>query len=256
MTLPAHGSQDRLISAVAAVNQNTVVINNTGNPIDMPWFNNVAAVLQAWFPGQEAGNSIVDVLFGKVNPAGRLPMTWPRSLQQTPAYKNFPGDVDKLVVNYEEGVEIGYRFYDRHTESELFPFGYGLSYSKFKIMGDSLQLSAKTLARGEKLTVIVEVKNLGPLSGSEVVQVYVAPPKGSKDRPLKALAGFAKVTLEVDEVKMAAAQVDFDALAYWHEEAKCWAVDKGLYKVEIGTSARDIVASQEISVDEDVKYAP
>ncbi|KAJ9602527.1 hypothetical protein H2200_013070 [Cladophialophora chaetospira] len=254
MTLPVDGSQDRLISAVAAVNKNVIVIINTGNPIAMPWLDDVCAVIQAWFPGQEAGNSIVDVLLGKVNPGGKLPMTIPKSLSDTPAYKNFPGDVEKLQVYYEEGVEIGYRFYDKHPEKALFPFGFGLSYSKFEIR--NVNLDSKALKQGGSITITAEVHNLGPRAGSEVVQVYVAPPAGSVDRPVKTLAGFAKVTVESGESAQAEVKVAFDAVSYWSEKQSMWAVYKGVYKAIIGTSAVDIVESLEFEVEKDVTYKP
>jgi len=220
----------------------------------MPWLDHVPTVLQAWFPGQEAGNSIIDVLFGIVNPGGKLPMTWPRSLSDTPAFENFPGDVENLRVEYKEGVEIGYRYYDRHLEKVLFPFGFGLSYSRFEV-GD-IQVNPKTLKQGGSITITAEVKNLGPRSGSEVVQVYIAPPESEVDRPLKTLAGFAKVMVGIRESKEAEVQVPFDAVAYWDEMGKCWAADKGIHKAMVGTSVVDIVAEVEFMVEEDIRYGP
>lgn len=254
MSLPANGSQDRLISAVADVNKNTIVIINAGNPIAMPWLDRVSAVLHAWFPGQEAGNSIVDVLFGTVNPGGKLPTTIPRSLADTPAYKNFPGDIEKLQVFYEEGIEIGYRYYDKYPEKALFPFGFGLSYSKFEVQ--DVKLDADVIKQGGQITITAEVQNLGPLAGSEVIQVYIKPPVGPVDRPLKTLAGFAKVAMGPGESARADIQVAFDALAYWHEGQSKWAVGQGVYKAIVGTSSLHVVESLEFRVEESVMYDP
>jgi beta-glucosidase len=254
MSLPAHGSQDRLISAVSAVNDNVIVINNTGVAINMPWLDRVSAVLQAWFPGQEAGNSIVDVLFGTVNPSGKLPMTIPRSLADTPSFGNFPGDVEKLQVHYEEGIYIGYRYYDKYPEKVLFPFGFGLSYSEFKIGGMKLQQTS--LKQGSSITVQADVENTGSVAGSEVVQVYIAPPKSSVDRPLKVLAGFAKVTLEPGQSKTVEIEVSFDSAAYWDENSSLWMVEKGEYEILVGNSSANIVAKGRFSVNEDVTFKP
>ncbi|KAL6362258.1 hypothetical protein LRP88_04336 [Fusarium phalaenopsidis] len=164
MSLPARGSQDRLISAVAKVNPNVVVVNCTGVPIEMPWLSSVSAVIQAWYPGMEAGNSIADVLFGMVNPGGKLPVTMPRSFADTPCYGNFPGDLEKLEVRYEEGVFVGYRYYDQHPDRALFPFGFGLSYTKF---GLSLKNPRRQILQdGRKSVIQVEFKNIGKVTGS------------------------------------------------------------------------------------------
>jgi beta-glucosidase len=252
MSLPAYGSQDRLISAVAAVNPNVVVINSTGVAIDMPWLSQVSAVLQAWFPGQEAGNSIADVLFGAVNPSGRLPMTIPKSLADTPCYENFPGDVEKLQVNYEEGIYIGYRFYDKHPEKALFPFGFGLSYTNFSI--SELKLDKDVLKAGDNINASVLVKNTGSVTGSEVVQVYVAPPSSSTiDRPIKTLVGFAKAAdLEPGSTNNVKINFDIKSLVYWDEEKNEWRVEPGEYEVLVGTSSTNIAQRAKIIVEEAV----
>src|SRR5258706_4864912 len=230
MDLPADGSQDRLITAVSAVNPNTIVVNCTGLAVTMPWISSVAAMVQAWFPGQEAGNSIIDILFGAVSPSGKLPISIPHSLKDTPTYGNFPGDLETLQVNYEEGVEIGYRFYDKHLENVLFPFGFGLSYTSFEI--SAMTLDNTELANGSFVAVHVKVTNTGSMVGKEVVQVYIAPPlESTVDRPLKTLAGFKKVELEPKETRMVEIKISFESAAFWDETMDMWKVEKGYYEI-------------------------
>jgi beta-glucosidase len=256
MSLPANGSQDRLIFAVAAVNPNVVVINNTGVAINMPWLSSVSAVIQAWFPGQEAGNSIVDVLFGAVNPCGKLPMTFPTALEDTPSYGNFPGDVAKLQVNYEEGIYIGYRWYDKHPDKILFPFGFGLSYTSFSV--SKVTMDKCVLKERNNINMSITVKNIGSVMGSEVVQVYVIPPTSSMvDRPIKTLAGFAKVkNLAAGSSKTVEVEVEFESLAFWSEERTMWNVEMGEYGILVGTSSRDIVHNASLIVEDEIFFKP
>lgn len=151
MALPRDGSQDALISAVASVNTNTIVVNTTGSPISMSWLSEVAAVLQAWLQGQEAGYAITDVLLGAVSPGGKLPCTFPKSIEVAPTYGNFPSDLERRRVEYQEGVFVGYRYYDEHPNAVMFPFGYGLSYTTFEITEG--RLSGQTLDENGSVTV-------------------------------------------------------------------------------------------------------
>lgn len=253
MALPAHGSQDRLISEVARVNKNTIVVNNTGVPISMPWLSSTSAVLQVWFPGMEAGNSIADVLFGVANPGGKLPVTFPRLFEDTPCYGNFPGDLEKLEVRYEEDVFVGYRFYDRHPDKVLFPFGFGLSYTSFslRVVDDGVQRPAE-----RTVVVKVEVRNIGKVTGSEVVQVYLGPAKPSDDRSLKTLGGFSKVRLGPGEVAVVDVEVDLEAAALWDDGLCMWRIHKGEYEVLVGSSAADIVDRQRVTVEDEMVYEP
>jgi beta-glucosidase len=254
MSLPANGSQDRLISAVCDVNSKVIVINSTGVAIAMPWLSRVSAVVQAWFPGQEAGNSIIDVLFGAVNPGGKLPMTIPRSLEDTPAYGNFPGDVQTLQVHYKEGIYIGYRYYDKNPAKVSFPFGFGLSYSSFEISG--LKLLNTVLTQGGHISVQASVKNTGHVAGSEVVQVYISPVRSSIDRPQKTLAGFAKLYLSPGESKMAQVDVTFDAATFYDESSNLWTVEKGDYEVLVGNSSTNVSGMEKFVVEESFTYKP
>ncbi|RDW57663.1 beta-glucosidase-10 [Coleophoma crateriformis] len=254
MSLPANGSQDALIKAVCEVNSNVIIINSTGVAISMPWLSSVSAMVQTWFPGQEAGNSIVDVLFGDVNPGGKLPISIPHRIEDTPAYGNFPGDVDTLQVTYQEGVEIGYRFYDKKPERVLFPFGFGLSYSNFEI--SSVTVEGKVLANGGTISVSADVKNVEGAAGHEVVQVYIAPLNSKVDRPIKTLAGFAKVALASGESKTAQVSVSYESAAFWDETLNMWKVEEGDYEILVGNSSANIVSKEKITVEETFTYGP
>ena len=163
------GEQNELIERVAAANPSTVVVLQTGSPVAMPWLDKVAGVLQAWYPGQECGNAIADVLFGAVNPSGKLPQTFPVRLEDNPAYINYPGENGH--VRYGEGIFVGYRYYEKKRVAPLFPFGFGLSYTSFAYA--NLRLAAPTIGPDDQLTVSVDVTNTGQRAGQEIVQLYV-----------------------------------------------------------------------------------
>ncbi len=187
-SLALPGAQDELVAAVAAANANTVVVLNTGSPVTMPWLDAVPAVLQLWFPGQEIGDGLVDVLTGDAEPGGRLPTTFPKRLEDTPAFAHHPGTDGRTV--YAEGLFIGHRWYDREEIEPLFPFGFGLGYTTF-----SLDMAAVAGGIEHGVTVDVDVTNTGERAGSEVVQIYVEPPSGDPARPLRHLAGFGRIEL-------------------------------------------------------------
>ncbi|THX77323.1 family 3 glycoside hydrolase [Aureobasidium pullulans] len=254
MNLPADGSQDRLIDAVADVNPNTIVVVSTGVPIAMPWLSKVKAVVQTWFPGQEAGNAIVDVLTGAINPSGRLPVTFPRRIEDTPAYGNFPGNMETLQVDYAEGSFIGYRHYDHDPETVLFPFGYGLSYTTFEYSNAHLASGTDAAYGGSasEFIVSIDVKNTGNSSGGEVLQVFVTPPASSSDpRTQRKLVGFAKLHLEAGEAGSASIAFTRNEFSEWDEGSSRWTVAGGEHIVEIATSASkaDVKASFKILVD-------
>ncbi|MCR4406274.1 MAG: glycoside hydrolase family 3 C-terminal domain-containing protein [Anaerolineae bacterium] len=233
------GDQVALIEKVAAANKNTIVVLNTGSPITMNWLDKVAAVVQAWYPGQECGNAIADVLFGDVNPSGRLPQTFPKRLEDNPAYINYPGENGK--VYYGEGIFVGYRYYDRKKIEPLFPFGYGLSYTTFAY--SHLRLSASEIDADEELQVSVEVQNTGARAGQEVVQLYVRDVEASLIRPEKELKGFAKVFLAPGETKTVTLTLNRESLAYYDDLARQWVAEAGEFEVLVGSSSRDIHAS-------------
>ncbi|KAF5685195.1 beta-glucosidase [Fusarium denticulatum] len=245
--LPKDGSQDRLIAKVSEVNPNTIVVNSTGVSIAMPWLEKIQGLVQTWFPGQEAGNSIADVLTGAQTPEGHLTCTFPKKIEDCPAYGNFPGKhVDgRLRVTYGEGVFIGYRYFDCLSADKVnFPFGFGLSYTTF----DYSDLEVKE-SSGD-YSVSVKVSNTGKVVGAIAVQVYVGAAQTAKGDPLKQLAAFEKVTLKPGESTKAEIPVRARDFAFFDESAKKWVVKGGDYKFMIGRSAGDIALESKIAVEE------
>jgi beta-glucosidase len=237
MDLPKNGNQDKLVAAVAAANPRTVVVNQSGTPVTMPWINDVPAVLQAWYQGQEAGNALADVLFGVANPSGKLPVTFPRHLQDTPAYHNWPGE-DRRVL-YGEGIFIGYRHYDRVQIPPLFAFGHGLSYTTFSY--GSPRISGTVLAATNSLTVSVAVTNTGSVAGKETVQLYVRDIKSRLPRPDKELVAFAKVeTLQPGKTATVELTMDKYAVGYYDPSLKSWIAEEGEFEAMVAASAIEI----------------
>ncbi|MDP9351402.1 MAG: glycoside hydrolase family 3 C-terminal domain-containing protein, partial [Chloroflexota bacterium] len=230
------GRQNELVARVTEANPNTVVVLQTGSPVSMPWLPAVAGVLQAWYPGQECGNAIADVLFGREEPSGRLPQTFPMRLEDNPAYINYPGEHGR--VRYGEGIYVGYRYYDKKRVEPLFPFGHGLSYTSFSY--DRLRLSADSIGPEDELEVSVDLANDGPRRGKEVVQLYVRDTTASVSRPERELKGFAKVELEPGQSTTVTLSLDRTSLAYWDDQRHSWVAEAGEYEVEIGASSRDI----------------
>ena len=208
------GAQNELIARVAAVNPNTVVVLNAGSALRMPWLDQVAAVVHAWYPGQEAGNAIADVLFGTVNPSGKLPQTFPVRLEDTPSFLNFPGENGRVL--YGERLFVGYRYYDKTRITPLFPFGFGLSYTSFAY--SNLRLSTTALGPEETLEVSVDVTNSGACAGQEVVQVYIRDPASRLPRPDKELKAFAKVALTPGECQTVVLPLTRESLAYFDDQ--------------------------------------
>ncbi|KAB8143857.1 beta-glucosidase [Chloroflexia bacterium SDU3-3] len=241
------GRQDELIARVAAANPRTVVVLQTGGPITMPWLGQVAGVLQAWYPGQECGNAISDVLFGAVNPSGHLPQSFPHRLEDNPAFLNYPGENGK--VRYGEGIFIGYRYYEKKKIAPLFPFGFGLSYTSFAYT--NLRLSASSILPGGQLTATVDVANTGERAGQAVVQLYVRDPQSRLARPEKELKGFAKVELAPGETRSVAITLDMRSLAYYDDARAAWVADAGAFEVLIGSSAADIHQRASFSLAEE-----
>lgn len=244
ITLP--GRQNELVSAVAAVNPRTVVVLQTGGPVEMPWLDRVAGVLQAWYPGQEAGNAIADVLLGKAEPGGRLPQSFPVKWSDNPAHsqdpKVYPGQDGE--VEYREGVFVGYRHYEKHGIAPLFPFGFGLGYTSFAFEGLAID-DGRFQAEG-RVTATLRVSNTGQRAGSTVIQLYVAPAPASVDRPARELKAFAKVRLDPGASQTVELDLDARAFAYFDTDAGKWIVAPGTYGIEIGTDAQTMVLSGEV----------
>jgi len=232
-------AQQKLITAIAAVNPRTIVVNNSGAGVDMaPWNDKAQAIVQAWFPGQEGGTALGEILFGDVNPSGHLPMTFDRALTDNEAMNNYPGKTlqDKKwpEVHYEEGIFVGYRGYDRTGKTPLYPFGYGLSYTSFKYTN----LVVNKSGAGAKASL--DLTNEGKRDGAAVVQIYVGQPKCSVERPLRELKGFAKVMLKAGEMKHVEVDLPKDSFAFWSPAKKDWTVEPGSFVIEAGASERDI----------------
>lgn len=235
------GRQDELVQAVARANPNTVVLLQTGGPVRMPWLDAVPAVVQAWFPGQEAGHAIADVLLGAAEPGGRLPQTFPRSLDDDPTRPltpdvQYPGAGGK--VEYREGLFIGYRHVDRAGTRPLFPFGFGLGYASFAL--SDLVAQPASLRPGETLSIAVTVNNTSARAGSTVVQVYVRDVAASLERPDKQLQAFAKVHLGAGQAQTVTLTLDMRALAYFDDAQRAWVAEAGEFELLVGQSSADL----------------
>jgi beta-glucosidase len=234
VTLP--GRQDELVERVAAANPRTIVVVNSGCPMDLPWADKVAAVIYAWFPGQEFGHALADVLLGIREPGGRLPITLARGTDDFPAYDTTPGPDEGLV--YREGVNLGYRGFDAAGTEPRFAFGHGLGYTTFEY--ESLDLRSDGLAEGEPVELRVKLRNTGARPGKEVVQVYVADLESSVPRPPRELKGFAAVRLAPGEAAELTFTLQDRDLAYWDATRHSWQVEPGRFEIQVGRSSRDI----------------
>lgn len=236
------GRQNELVSRVAAANPNTVVLLQTGAPVTMPWLEEVAAVVQLWYPGQECGNAAADVLLGDVNPSGKLTQTFPARLSDSPVMdgqaSTYPGENGQVF--YREGIFIGYRHFEKGGIQPLFPFGFGLSYTTFDY--GEVGLSADSLAAGGTLSVRVPVTNSGERAGKEVVQLYVRDASSSLPRPQKELKGFVKLTLRPGETKKAEFTLDMRSLAYFDDAQNTWVAEAGEFEVRVGAASDDMRA--------------
>lgn len=243
LTLPY--GQDELIKRLAAVNDRLIVVNISGGAVAMPWVSEVPSILQAWYLGSETGNILASVLFGDVNPSGKLPVTFPASLDDTGAHKlgEYPGvarnDGSGIVdQRYNEGLFVGYRYSDKSGVKPLFPFGHGLSYTSFSY--GKVRLSSGKISGDEVLRAEVSVTNTGSRDGSEVVQLYIRDVKSTLPRPVKELKAFQKVELAPGESGNAVFEIDRNALCYFDDARHEWVVEPGKFEVIIAASATDI----------------
>lgn len=240
MRLP--GRQEELIEKVAAVNPRTVVVLQTGGPVEMPWLDKVSAVIQAWYPGQEAGNAIADVIFGDAEPGGRLPQSFPQRLSDNSAMtgdpRTYPGENGHVV--YTEGLAVGYRHHDADGEKPLFPFGYGLSYTTFAW---SVPRASSVDMGADGVAIEIEVTNTGDRAGAELVQLYVKPKASRLLRPVKELKAFAKLHVPAGETATARLSVAVRDLAYFDPQARAWIAEAGEYEILIAANAEDIRAT-------------
>lgn len=249
------GRQDELIAAVAAANANTVVVLQTGGPVAMPWLDKVRAVVEAWYPGQEAGNAIADVLTGAAEPGGRLAQTFPRRLEDTPVETadplTYPGKDGHVV--YREGVFVGYRHYEKAGVEPLFPFGHGLSYTTFDWNTPTVDRPAFD---GDGIvTIRIKVTNTGHRWGSEVVQLYVAPPTSRIDRPAKELRAFAKLHLAPDEAGQATMTLSARSFSYFDAERNAFVAEKGRYRLIFAASSAVVRTSVDVDLTREIVEA-
>jgi len=235
LALPA--DQDKLIESVIKENANTVVVINSGSPVSMPWINDSNAILQSWFGGQEYGNALADLIFGEINPSGKLPTTFPVQIEDTPAFDYYPGKNSQM--NYEEKLLIGHRWYERKGKKPLFPFGFGLSFTKFSFSNlevmkkDDLNINCK-----------FRIKNFGEMDGHEVAQCYVAFLNAEEDEPLKTLQSFKKVFIEKNKEIELEISLNKRNFSYWDVDKKDWMVKPGEYRIDIGSSSEKIELSE------------
>ncbi len=237
--------QNRLIEEVAKAQPNTVVVLHNGSPVETPWVDHVAAILEMYLGGQGVGEAADRLLYGEANPCGRLAETFPYKLEDNPSYMNFPGD--GFTVDYAEDVYVGYRYYDVKKMPVRWAFGHGLSYTEFEY--SNMKLSAEKLDDDSTVEIFVSVKNVGTVSGKEVVQLYVGDRNGTFGRPLKELKGFAKVELAPGETKEVSMVINSRDLSYYNERLGDWYAPGGTYELMVGHASDDIRLSASLSFD-------
>ena len=250
MKLPAN--QNILIEEIAKVNKNVVVVLHNGSPVEMPWVNSAKAILESYLGGQAVGIAQIELLFGRVNPSGKLAESFPIKLQDNPSYLNYPGN--GTVANYAEGIFVGYRYYDKKEMDVLFPFGHGLSYTTFEY--SALKVDAKKIKGGQSVVASVKVKNTGKKTGKEIVQFYISAPTGNdckppyrEARPQKELKGFEKVELKPGETKTVTVTLDARAFSVWDVDLHDWYIPGGTYQVMAAASSRDVRLCAKVEVE-------
>lgn len=247
MRLPA--CQEKLVEEVAKAQKNTVVVVHCGGAVEMPWIDSAKAVIYAYLGGEAVGSATVDILFGDVNPSGKLAETFPLRLEDNPSYLYYFGEGDR--TEYREGIFVGYRYYDKKAMPVLFPFGYGLSYTQFAY--SDLKLDKAEMKDTDTLRVSVKVKNTGSRAGKEIVQLYVQDNESTVIRPVRELKGFEKVTLAPGEEKTVDFTLEKRAFAYYNTELADWHVETGDFTILIGKSSRDIQLSGKVHVESTVQ---
>ena len=235
--------QNQLVAEVVRVNPNTIVVVNTGGPIEMPWVDQVSSIVQMWLPGGEGGHGIADVLTGAINPAGKLPVTFPKRNEDNPAYLHFPGGQD---IDYGEGLFVGYRHYDALSIEPLFPFGHGLTYTQFEF--DEISCPG-SVSSGEVVPVSVTITNTGERAGSEVAQIYVEDLATQETKPVRQLKGYKKVRLEPGESQTIQFELDGRAFSWWDRSGPGWMVTPGAYRIHVGSSSQDLRQSVDLLIE-------
>ncbi|MBI9044790.1 MAG: glycoside hydrolase family 3 C-terminal domain-containing protein [Anaerolineaceae bacterium] len=243
MKLPPE--HDALIKRLAASHSNVIVVLSNGSPVEMPWIGDVNAVLEGHLGGQAGAGGMADILFGEVNPSGKLAETFPIRLEDNPSYHCFPGGPQ--TVEYRESIYVGYRYYDTVEQDVLFPFGYGLSYTVFEY--SDLKLSQDEIKDDDTLMVSLKVKNIGKQTGKEIVQVYVRDIESTIFRPTKELKGFSKINLQPGEEKEITVELNKRAFAYYNVEVQDWCVESGMFEIQVGASSKDIRLKADVEIN-------
>lgn len=246
LNIPAN--QAHLVNELKSVNENIIVVLSNGSSIEMPFVDNVKGIIEGYLTGQGTGKAIADIIYGEVNPSGKLAETFPIKLSDNPSYLNFPGEGNK--VEYKEGIFVGYRYYDKKEMDVLFPFGHGLSYTNFEY--SNIEVSSKEINDTDKLNVTVKVKNTGEVFGKEIVQLYVRDIHSNVIRPEKELKGFEKIALNPGEEKTVSFELDKRSFAYYNTDISDWYVETGDFEILIGKSSRDIVLKEVVKVNSTV----
>ena len=238
--------QDKVVEALAKANKRLIFVNISGNAVAMPWKSSVPAIVQGWFLGSTAGHALADVLTGRTNPSGKLPFTWPASLNDVGAHKlnTYPGTwrSDKKIIDeeYKEGIFVGYRWADKEKTKPLFAFGHGESYTSFKI--GKAKASAASITTADSLSFTVSVTNTGKVAGSETVQLYIHDCESSLPRPYKELKGFRKVYLQPGETKEVTITIGKDALSFYDDKTASWTAEPGQFEALVGNASDNIVS--------------
>jgi beta-glucosidase len=249
------GNQDSLVQSIVAVQPKTIVVMKSGTAILMPWASSVPAILEAWYPGEEDGNAVAAVLFGAVNPSGKLPLTFPVQVSDLPANTTaqYPGVPVNGVptATYSEGIFVGYRHYDENSITPLFPFGFGLSYTNFSFQNLAISPSSFTFTNnpGQTVTVSFSLTNTGAVAGAEVAQIYVGIPSTAVPEPPKSLQGFQKVMLQPGQTVPVQLTLNERSFSYWDVNSKSWLVVPGTYQIMVGSSSRDIWLQGQITIN-------
>ena len=239
-------AQDKVIEALAEANPNLAVVIISGNAVAMPWIDNVNAVVEGWYIGSQMGHALADVLFGKVNPSGKLPFTFPAKLEDNGAHALNAYDPADLSVEYKEGIYVGYRWAEKQNIKPLFAFGHGLSYTDFTY-GDA-ECAKASVKAGSNVTVSVDVTNSGKVAGKEVVQLYIGDDESSVDRPVKELKGFRKISLEPGETKTVTFTIEPDMLKYFDAAKHEWVLENGKFTAYVGSASDDIRTTVQFEV--------
>jgi len=239
--------QDALIKTALADNKNVIVVITSGGGTDMSqWVDKTPALIQAWYPGQEGGTALAQIIFGDVNPSGKLPASFERHWEDSAVYHNYKPDANNHIA-YKEGVFLGYRHFDQSKVKPLFPFGYGLSYTTFKY--DNLAVTPGTTKGDEPVTVLFDLTNTGDREGAEVAEIYVGDSHSSVPRPVKELKGFSKVELKPGETRHVSILLNKRALSYFDVTSEDWKAEPGVFNILVGSSSQNIALKGQLTLE-------